>query len=245
MACIAVYRARCIPPTGRLARGIDNQRIAFPVADRIALIQPDIRRHVLAAIEINDARRTNRVPSEDDGVPVVDGLESHLDSKIRGNAGRQAMRVRLIEHVILGGVGRLRFPLRVVGNFAVGCACIRIDDSAAAVVDIRLGGGYPIPRKVRLAIRAAHDGTCGGSAAAPACTRLHRCLALCLTDQNLAQRENRRETDRDTDRSSRILHQKSPAHWLSTTLRLLPLPSRTSFSLNIWHSYSMIRKFGS
>src|SRR5205823_2415607 len=35
----------------------------------------------------------------------------------------------------------------------------------------------------------------------------------------------------------------SSAQLFSTTLRLLPLPSRTSFSLKIWHSYSMTRKF--
>src|SRR5712671_2606984 len=151
------------------------------------------------------------------------------------------MRIRLIEHVIPGGVGRLRFPFRVVWNFAVGCACIRIDDSAAAIVDIRLGSGYPVASEVRLAIRTAHDGTWSGGVAAASSATLRRCL----TDQNLAQRENRRDTDRDADRAIGILHPKSPAHSFSTTLRLLPLPSRTSLSLNIWHSYSMIRKFGS
>src|SRR5204862_4021541 len=107
MLGIAVNSSGSIPPACSLTGRVDNQSIAFPLADRIALIKVDIRGNVLAIVEIDRAGRAGRIPSEDNSVLVLHGLKSHLDSKICRYAGRQAMRIGFVEHVVLGLIGGL------------------------------------------------------------------------------------------------------------------------------------------
>src|SRR5438093_8795597 len=53
---IAVNRTAGIPPAGSLTGRIDHQSVAFPVANRIALIQPDVGGSMLAIVEVDDSR---------------------------------------------------------------------------------------------------------------------------------------------------------------------------------------------
>src|SRR4051812_7622026 len=61
---VAVHRTHCVPPTRSLAGGIDNQRVAFPFADRIGLIQFHVCRNVLTVVEVDETRGAHRIPCE-------------------------------------------------------------------------------------------------------------------------------------------------------------------------------------
>src|SRR5262249_7303430 len=154
------------------------------------------------------------------------------------------MCVRLIEHVILRGIRSLRFPVGFVRDFPIRHSRIRIDDSATAVVDVCLRRADPVPREVRLAFGRAPDRTGRRSgrspAAATACALSSRTLGRCLAEQQLCQQQNGGETGNEYRQTKRSISQLA-----STILRKLPFPSRASFSLKIWHSYSRILKLGS
>src|SRR5689334_13791550 len=127
------------------------------MADRISLVQLDVRRYVLAPIEVDDSRRARGIPRENDCGLVLYGLESHLNAKVRRHAGRQTMGIRLIEHMVLGFVGSLFRPFGVVRNLAV-CGkgaviilLVRVDNPALCV-DVGFGGGHPVTGEVRLSI---------------------------------------------------------------------------------------------
>src|SRR4029079_10830580 len=111
------------------------------------------------------------------------------------------MRVGLVEHVVLVLVDCLCFPLCVVRDLAVGGECsvlvllVRIEDSAASIVDIGFRGGHPVTGEVRLAVRRA-DHRSGwrcrsSSTAAPATTAAGCALPGstrgCLADQHVGE----------------------------------------------------------
>src|SRR5262245_31804053 len=122
------------------------------------------------------------------------------------------MRVRLVVHTILRGVGGFRFPFCVVGNLAV-CShrpvfilLVGIDNSTLGL-EIGFRGGHPISREVRLAIGSTDDRSCRSrgsattSTAATAAWPLPLCCAaaLCrlLAGQYLAENENHRQPKHD------------------------------------------------
>ena len=91
------------------------------------------------------------------------------------------MSVGLVEHVVLGFVGGLCFPLGVVGNLAVSRARLRVEDAASTTVDVGLGCGRPISREVGLAIRSADYGTCWSCWSTTAPARLTATTAAATT----------------------------------------------------------------
>src|SRR5262249_20464870 len=101
------------------------------------------------------------------------------------------MRVRLVVHTILPGVGGLRFPFCVVGDLAV-CSerpvfilLVGVDNSPLGL-EIGFRGGHPISREVGLAIRSTDDRSCWSrgsattSTAATTARPLPRCCAAAL-----------------------------------------------------------------
>src|SRR5215471_12661644 len=122
------------------------------------------------------------------------------------------MRVRLVVHTILCGVGSLRFPFCVVGNLAIGSErpifilLVGVDDSTLCL-EIRFCGGHPVSREVRFAIGSPDDWSCRsrGSAAtsttATAAGPLTRCCASALSrrlaQQYLAENYDYRQPEND------------------------------------------------
>src|SRR5262249_25626465 len=122
------------------------------------------------------------------------------------------MRVRLVVHTILRGVGGLRFPFCVVGDLAV-CSerpvfilLVGVDNSPLGL-EIGFRGGHPISREVGLAFRSTVDLSCWSrgsattSSAATTARPLPRCCAaaLCrlLAGQYLAENQNHRQPEHD------------------------------------------------
>src|SRR5262249_31092808 len=154
MHCVAMDGTIGVPPTGRLTGGIDNQNIAFPMSDGIALIKAHTGGNKFAIVKGDKSRRAGGIPGGDDGKLVLHGLESHLYAEIGRYTGRQTVSVRLVVHVVLVGVRSLRFPLGVIWNLTV-CGespililLFGIEDSTSAVVDVGFCGSHPVSGKV-------------------------------------------------------------------------------------------------
>src|SRR5215831_6524332 len=119
------------------------------------------------------------------------------------------MRIRLVVHTILCGVGGLRFPFCVVGNLAIGSErpifilLVGVDDSTLCL-EICFCRGHPVSREVRLAIGSPDDWSCRSRRSATTATTagpLTRWCAsvLCrrLAQQYLAENYNYHQREND------------------------------------------------
>ena len=173
MDLITVHGTVSIPPSGHLISCLDSQNVPFKLSDRVALIQLYTGGKVFPIrVEIDHPRCASRIPSKNNRVFVLQSLEAHLNAEVGRHASWKAMGVRLVEHMVLGFIRSLGFPLGVIRDLAVSRARFRVKDATSTTVDVGLGCGRPISREVGVAIRSADYGTCGNcwGTAAPTAT---------------------------------------------------------------------------